>query len=98
IAVIILAQVSVNMVFAVRILSAGLIQIDKSIVHAARINGVSHLNIMTRILAPIIKTQCFNGWLMMFALSVRDVGIPLIFLTSETVVLASALWLVWGYP
>ena len=98
IVVIILAQLSVNMVFAIRTLSAGLIQIDSSITQAARISGVGHLNIMARVLAPIIKTQYFNSWLMIFAFSVRDVGIPLIFLTSETVVLASALWLVWGYP
>jgi iron(III) transport system permease protein len=28
----------------------------------------------------------------------RDVGIPLIFLTTQTVMLSSALWLMWGYP
>jgi iron(III) transport system permease protein len=28
----------------------------------------------------------------------RDVGIPLIFLTTNTVMMSSALWLMWGYP
>lgn len=98
IAVIILAQLSVNMVFGIRTLSAGLIQIDRNIERAALVSGVGHVHIMSRILAPIIKTQGLNGWLMVFTFIVRDVGIPLIFLTSETVVLASALWLIWGYP
>ena len=98
IVVIILAQLSVNMVFAIRTLSAGLIQVDRNIERAAEISGVSRVNIMARIMAPIIKTQFFNAWLLVFAYAVRDIGIPLIFLTSETVVLGSALWLLWGYP
>jgi iron(III) transport system permease protein len=98
IAVIVLAQMSVNMVFAIRSLSAGLLQVDRNIERAAEISGVSRMNIMARIMAPIIKTQFFNAWLLVFAYSVRDIGIPLIFLTSETVVLGSALWLLWGYP
>ena len=96
--VIILAQLSVNMVFAIRTLSAGLIQVDRNIERAAEISGVSRVNIMARVMAPIIKTQFFNAWLLVFAFSIRDIGIPLIFLTSETVVLGSALWLLWGYP
>ncbi len=98
VAVIILAQMSVNMVFAIRSLSAGLLQVDRNIERAAEISGVSRLNIMGRIMAPIIKTQFFNAWLLVFAYAVRDIGVPLIFLTSETVVLGSALWLLWGYP
>jgi iron(III) transport system permease protein len=96
--VIVLAQMSINMVFAIRALSAGLLQVDRNIERAAEVSGVSRLNIMGRIMAPIIKTQFFNAWLLVFAYSVRDIGIPLIFLTSETVVLGSALWLLWGYP
>lgn len=96
--VIVLAQMSINMVFAIRSLSAGLLQVDRNIERAAEVSGVSRLNIMGRIMAPIIKTQFFNAWLLVFAYSVRDIGIPLIFLTSETVVLGSALWLLWGYP
>src|SRR5690606_9556337 len=74
------------------------IQVDRNIERAAEISGVSRVNIMTRVMAPIIKTQFFNAWLLVFAFSIRDIGIPLIFLTSETVVLGSALWLLWGYP
>lgn len=96
--VIVLAQMSINMIFAIRTLSAGLLQVDRNIERAAEISGVSRANIMTRIMAPVIKTQFFNAWLLLFAYSVRDIGIPLIFLTSETVVLGSALWLLWGYP
>lgn len=98
IAVIVLAQMSVNMVFAVRTLKAGLIQINQDIEKAALVSGVGRGTVMTRIMAPIIKTQFFDGWLIVFAYCVRDIGVPLVFLTSETVVLGSALWLIWGYP
>lgn len=96
--VIILAQMSVHMVFAVRTLKAGLIQINSDIEKAALVSGVGRATVMTRIMAPIIKTQFFDGWLIVFAYCVRDIGVPLVFLTSETVVLGSALWLIWGYP
>lgn len=98
IAVIILAQMSVNMVFATRTLKAGFIQISPDIEKAATVSGVPRATVMTRIMAPIIKTQFFDGWLIVFAYCVRDIGVPLVFLTSETVVLGSALWLIWGYP
>jgi iron(III) transport system permease protein len=95
---IMLAQILVNMVFGVRILSAALVQVHPDIERAALLGGVGRLSIMTRILVPILRTQMFNGWLLVFAHAMRDVGIPLIFLTSQTVMLSSSLWVIWGYP
>ena len=95
---IILAQISVSMVFGTRTLSAALLQVNQDLERAAIVSGVPRRHVMTRILAPIIRTQFFNGWLLVFAFAVRDVGVPLVFLTSETVVLSSALWMIWGYP
>lgn len=95
---IILAQMVVNLVFGTRILSAGLLQIHPDIERAAALGGVSQLRIMGSILAPILRTQIFNGWLLVFAHAMRDVGIPLIFLTTNTVMLSSSLWVLWGYP
>lgn len=95
---IMLAQVLVNMVFGTRILSSALIQIHPDIEHAASLGGVGRFGIMLRILAPILRTQIFNGWLLVFAHAMRDVGVPLIFLTTKTVMLSSALWMLWGYP
>lgn len=95
---IMLAQILVNMAFGSRILSSSLIQIHPEIERAAEISGVSKLNVIFRIVMPLMRTQVFNGWLLVFAHAMRDVGIPLIFLTSNTVMLSSALWLLWGYP
>lgn len=95
---IMLAQILVNMAFGSRILAASMIQIHPELERAAEISGVSKLNVIFRIVLPLIRTQVFNGWLLVFAHAMRDVGIPLIFLTSNTVMLSSALWLMWGYP
>jgi iron(III) transport system permease protein len=95
---ILLAQIVVNLVFGVRILSAALIQVHPDIERAASLAGVGQLRIMWGVLAPILRTQIFNGWLLVFAHAMRDVGIPLIFLTTNTVMMSSALWLMWGYP
>jgi len=95
---ILLAQVVVNLVFGTRILSAAMIQVHPDIERAAVISGVGKQWIMLRVLAPILRTQIINGWLLVFAHAMRDVGIPLIFLTSKTVMMSSALWLMWGYP
>jgi iron(III) transport system permease protein len=98
IAAIILAQVSINMVFGTRMLSGALIQVHRDLERAAEVAGVPRHAVMTRILMPIIRSQMFNGWLLVFAHSMRDLGVPLVFLTSQTVVLSSVLWLTWGYP
>lgn len=95
---IMLAQVMVNMVFGSRIISAALIQVHPDIERAGELSGVGRLTIMLRLLVPILRTQVFNGWLLVFAHAMRDVGIPLIFMTSQTMMLSSALWLLWGYP
>lgn len=95
---IMLAQILVNMVFGARILSAALLQVHPDIERAALLGGVGRVGILSRILVPILRTQMFNGWLLVFAHAMRDVGIPLIFLTSQTVMLSSSLWLIWGYP
>jgi len=95
---IMLAQVLVNMVFGTRILSAALLQVHPEIERAALLGGVGRFQILGRILVPILRTQMFNGWLLVFAHAMRDVGIPLIFLTSSTVMLSSSLWVIWGYP
>jgi iron(III) transport system permease protein len=95
---IILAQVSVNMVFGTRTISSALIQVHRDLERAAEISGVGRPTIMTHILAPIIRSQILNGWLLVFAHAMRDLGVPLVFLTSQTVLLSSALWLTWGYP
>src|SRR5690625_6592160 len=75
-----------------------MIQVHPDIERAAVISGVGKQWIMLRVLAPILRTQIINGWLLVFAHAMRDVGIPLIFLTSKTVMMSSALWLMWGYP
>jgi iron(III) transport system permease protein len=98
IAAIILAQVSINMVFGTRMLSGALIQVHRDLERAGEVCGVPRHTVMTRILMPIIRSQMFNGWLLVFAHSMRDLGVPLVFLTSETVLLSSVLWLTWGYP
>src|SRR5690606_4153401 len=95
---IMLAQIVVNLVFGTRILSAALIQVHPDMERAAALAGVGQIKIMWKILAPILRTQVFNGWLLVFAHAMRDVGIPLIFLTTNTVMMSSALWLMWGYP
>lgn len=95
---IMLAQIVVNLVFGTRILSAALIQVHPDMERAAALGGVGQFRIMWSILTPILRTQIFNGWLLIFAHAMRDVGIPLIFLTTNTVMMSSALWLMWGYP
>jgi iron(III) transport system permease protein len=95
---IILAQASVNMVFGTRTISSALIQVHRDLERAAEISGVGRRVIITHILTPIIRSQIFNGWLLVFAHAMRDLGVPLVFLTSQTVLLSSALWLTWGYP
>lgn len=95
---IILAQVSVNMVFGVRTIAAALIQIHRDLERAAEICGVRRLVTIALIIVPIIRSQIVNAWLFVFAHAMRDLAIPLVFLTSQTVVLSSALWLIWGYP
>lgn len=98
IAAIILAQIGVNMVFGVRTMSAAMVQVHADLERAAVICGAGRMTVLLRILMPILRPQLLNAWLFIFAHAMRDLAIPLVFLTTQTVVLSSALWLLWGYP
>ncbi|GGH42398.1 ABC transporter permease [Microbacterium album] len=59
---------------AARFGSAGLIQIDKSLEEAARMNGAGKLRTITTVTFPLLRPSLLSAWTLLFVFATREVN------------------------
>lgn len=96
--VIIIGHIATFIAFGARTMSGAFIQIHKELEDAATISGASWLTTFRRIVVPLVWPHIVNAWLWVAAHSARDLTFPLILMTSANVVVASSIFVTWGYP
>jgi iron(III) transport system permease protein len=79
-------------------MNAAFMQIHKELENAAEVCGATWPTVMRRVLVPLVWPHVLNAWLWVVAHSVRDLTFPLILLTSQNIVMSSALYLRWDFP
>ena len=79
-------------------MNAAVLQIHAELEHAAMASGISWAKTLRFVVLPLLWPQFLNGWLWVVAHSMRDLAIPLVLLTTQNVVLSSALYLLWQFP
>ena len=79
-------------------MNGAFIQIHKELEDAATISGASWGTSLRKVVVPLIWPHIVNAWLWVAAHSARDLTFPLILLTSSNVVVATKIYLTWGYP
>lgn len=93
--IMVIAYVTMYLAFGSRTMSGALIQIHPQLEQAARTSGVGWSTTMRKILVPLVWAQLVNGWLWILVQSMRDLTIPLMLATANTVLLSSAMWSLW---
>jgi iron(III) transport system permease protein len=73
VALIVIALVGVYIPHASRFASAGLIQIDKSLEEAARMQGAGKLRVIRTITFPLVRPALMSAWILLFVFSMREV-------------------------
>lgn len=96
--VIVIGHVTLFIAFGARTMNGAFIQIHKELEDAATISGAGWGVSLRRVVIPLIWPHIVNAWLWVAAHSARDLTFPLLLLTSSNVVLASSIYLTWGYP
>ncbi|NUB46475.1 iron ABC transporter permease [Fertoebacter nigrum] len=96
--VIIIGHIVIYLPFGTRTMNSAFMQIHHELEHAAAVCGATWMTGLRRVLVPLVWPHVLNAWLWVLAHSVRDLTFPLILLSSQNLVLASALYLRWDMP
>ncbi len=84
--------------FGVRLLSAAMLQIGKELEEAGTTSGASPIKVFQVVMLPLVIPALLNGWLWVFAHSIRDFTYPLLFSTPDNAVIATQIWELWTSP
>ena len=96
--VLVIGHITVFVAFGTRTMNGAFIQIHKELEDAATISGAGWITSLRTVVIPLIWPHILNAWLWVAAHSARDLTFPLILMTSSNVVVASSIFLTWGYP
>jgi iron(III) transport system permease protein len=78
-----------------RLMTSGISQVQNELEEAAAASGASWGPTMRRILLPLVLPAFLNGLLLVFLLSIKNLTLPLILYTPDTVVLSTYVWERW---
>jgi iron(III) transport system permease protein len=92
--ILLLAFVTRYSVYGVRTLSAGIMQIDKSLEEAAMISGATSFRTFLAINMPLLRPVLASIWLLVFMIVMRELSASIILYGPGSVTLPI---LTWGY-
>ncbi|MBC7802383.1 MAG: iron ABC transporter permease [Candidatus Parcubacteria bacterium] len=86
--ILLIAYMTVTLPFAIRTVSAAMLQIDPELEEASRMHGAGLLRTWRSVLVPLMRPGLVGAWTLLFILVVREVGASVLLSTSDTVVLS----------
>jgi iron(III) transport system permease protein len=89
------AEIVVFLPFALRVLSGALIQIDDSLLEAAVMSGASRIRAIRDVLVPLLRNAIGNAALLIFTLSLRELGAVVLLVGVNTTLLPSLMFEYW---
>ncbi|MGP1674600.1 MAG: ABC transporter permease [Candidatus Limnocylindrales bacterium] len=78
-----------------RLMTSGISQVQNELEEAAAVSGASWWPSIRRVVLPLVLPAVANGLLLVFLLSIKNLTLPLILYTPETVVMSTLLWTYW---
>jgi iron(III) transport system permease protein len=92
---VLLAYLIVFLPLAYRGMSGVVVQIDRSLEEAARVEGANWSRMMRTVTMPLLKTGIVANWALLFMISVREVSASLFLSGPGTQVLGPAIFSFW---
>lgn len=92
---IVIAMGTVYIGISTRLMTAGIAQIQRQLEEAAAASGASWWATMRRIVLPLVLPAFANGFLLLFLMGIKNLTLPLLLSTPNSLVLSSVLWDVW---
>jgi iron(III) transport system permease protein len=92
VALVMVALIGAYIPQAARFASAGLIQIDKSLEEAARMNGAGKLRTISTVTLPLLRPALLSAWSLLFVFATREVNEAVILSGPKSRPLAVLAW------
>ncbi|MGD9943375.1 MAG: ABC transporter permease [Burkholderiaceae bacterium] len=86
--ILVVAYVTVTLPFALRALSATMVQLDPELEEAARMSGARFGTLWRRVLLPLMRPSLIAAWTLVFIMIIREVGASILLYTTDSVVLS----------
>jgi iron(III) transport system permease protein len=89
--VLLLAYLTIFLPLGVRSISAVILQLEKSVEECARVCGASWLTTMRTITLPLLRPGIMAAWVLIFIVSIREVGASILLISARTKVIGPAI-------
>ena len=86
-----LAYLTVFLPLGVRTIASVVLQLDKSLEEAAKVTGAGRLYMIRTITAPLLKPGLIAAWLLMFIVSVRELGASILLVGPDSRVISPSI-------
>ena len=86
-----LAYLTIFLPLGVRSISAVMLQLERSVEECARVCGASWLTTMRTITLPLLKPGILAAWVLIFIVSIREVGASILLISARTKVIGPAI-------
>jgi iron(III) transport system permease protein len=93
--IVVIALATRFLAYAVRLMSAAYVQIHRELEEAAALSGANLLDVMRRIILPLVWPSFSSGWLWVFVHVIRDATLALMLFTVSNDTLGVRLWSLW---
>jgi iron(III) transport system permease protein len=89
--VLLLAYVTIFLPLGVRSISAVILQLERSVEECARVCGATWLTTMRTITLPLLRPGIMAAWVLIFIVSIREVGASILLISARTKVIGPAI-------
>ena len=93
--ILIIAFVTHFLPYGVRYSSAGLFSLHRELEDSAQMSGASWRQTLQRVVIPLVMPALSAGWVFVFLVSFRDLGIPVLLYSSGTEMVATTILDLW---
>ena len=77
---------------ALRVISSGMVQIDRGLEEAARVGGAGVTRTVSTITMPLLKPAVLSSWLLLLIYCARELNVAIMVYTSDSQVLPVLMW------
>ncbi|MGF9648816.1 iron ABC transporter permease [Pseudarthrobacter oxydans] len=77
---------------ALRVISSGMVQVDRSLEDAARVGGANIPWTISTITVPLLKPAVLSAWLLLLIYCTRELNVAIMVYTSDSQVLPVLMW------
>jgi len=78
-----------------RSLNSTMIQIHRDLEEAGQVHGMSRLQVLRKVILPLIGPSLLNGWMWIALLALREVTMALMLYSTRNVVISTQIWSLW---